>query len=120
MEKFYMCYNVKYIIDETTLFKGTGVRVRRKDEEIERSMAFYGVLVNATRLFGNHCLVSNFRTRRNSAAIFGKYAVFFRGGGADYHGYKIFNISLPRDFIYTLWGKFFGAYLIKVHMNGTF
>ena len=40
---------------------GVGVRVLRKDEEIERTKVFHHIFVSVPRTFGDYCLVSNSR-----------------------------------------------------------
>ena len=37
---------------------GVGVRVLRKDEEIERTKVFHHIFVSVPRTFGDYCLVS--------------------------------------------------------------
>ena len=56
MEKFHVNNNVKYLIDETILFWGEwGVRVRCRDEEVERTMVFHHIFVSVPRTFSNYC-----------------------------------------------------------------
>ena len=45
-----MSYRRKNIVLE-----GAGVRVRCKDEEVERTMVFHHILVSVPRTFGDYC-----------------------------------------------------------------
>ena len=43
---------------------GMGVRVKRTDEEVERSMVVNHIFVSVPRTFGEYCLVSNLKNKR--------------------------------------------------------
>ena len=43
---------------------GVGVRVLRKDEEVERTMVFHHIFVSVPRTFGDYCILKFCSTDR--------------------------------------------------------
>ena len=50
--------NVSSTTQHCSVGRGVGVRVRRTDEEVERSMVVYHIFVSVPRTFGGYCSCS--------------------------------------------------------------